>query len=281
LRLTNTRQDYFAPEEILEEIERALPLSASQLDAVTFVGEGEPTLYRSLGSLIRQVKARTSLPVAVITNGSLLCLESVQQELATADVVMPSLDAADQKTYRAVNRPYGRLRITEIIEGMVRFRKIFEGRLWLETMLVRGLNDGEEVLLEIRRAVERIAPDRIDINIPVRPPAEKWVRPPEARGLVMARDILGDAVFMEREEVGSFGTVGFMEPMAAVEWIVRRHPMRRSQILDTLGRFNPEELHEAMKTLEASGRIQKITYRRKVYYVSADAWHAPEGRKAP
>ena len=115
--LTNERRDFFPPETILAQVQDALERhQPSEVDYVTFVGQGEPTLCASLGWLIRHVKALTDIPVAVLTNGALLFQPEVREELAAADLVMPTLDAADQKTFRKINRPWPHFRIAEIIE---------------------------------------------------------------------------------------------------------------------------------------------------------------------
>ena len=131
---TNTREDFFPPEEVQEEIRQAVDLPGGDADSVTFVGEGEPTLCQSIGRLIDFTKEVSSLPVAVITNGGLFSLEDVRNELARADVVMPSLDAAEQETYEKVNRPHDFLKIAETIDGMARFRALYRGQLWMESI---------------------------------------------------------------------------------------------------------------------------------------------------
>ena len=275
--LTNTRRDFFPPGKILEEVRAALDLHAGETDYVTFVGEGEPSLCKSLGTLIGRTKEMTHLPVAVITNGALLLRRDVRQELARADVVMPSLDAADSNTFERINRPYGGVQIEEIIDGMVRFRERFGGRLWMEIMLIGGVNDQEEVLKYIRKALKRISPDRVYVNIPIRPPAEGWVELPNAEGLVRAQAILGDVVFMDQPEDGAFSTAGFDNPFDAVLAIVRRHPMQLKQIAETLDPLLPEAIQATLKALEGEGKIRKIVYRGNVYYATGEGRYAGRG----
>ncbi len=123
--VTNERWDFFSPEAILAQVRRALEdREPAEIDYVTFVGQGEPTLCASLGWLIRQVKQLTEVPVVVITNGALLYRADVRDELIAADAVMPTLDAADQETFRRINRPWPKLRIEEIVAGMTTFREM-------------------------------------------------------------------------------------------------------------------------------------------------------------
>ena len=271
--LTDHRRSFFSPGEVLQEIREGLILHPDEIDYVTFVGEGEPTLYQNLGALIGETKKMTALPVAVITNGSLLYRNDVREELAQADVVMPSLDAADEKTWQKVNRPHGRLDIEEIIEGMIHFRRRFQGQLWMEVMLVRGINDGEESLLAIRQALERITPDRIFVNVPIRPPAESWVQPPDAEGWVRAHALLGEGIFIDEPEEGTFDTAGFDRPLEAVVAIVHRHPMRRDQILETLDPYPVEDVEAALDELVAANRMRLVVYREETYYVTGEGWY--------
>lgn len=215
-RYGHVRREFFPPQEVLAEVRQALALHARDVDYVTYVGEGEPTLAASLGWLIEQTRGLSSLPVAVITNGSLVGIEEVRRERPAAQVVMPSLDAADPATFRRIDRPSRGLEVAEVIEGLVEFRRGYRGRLWLEVMLVHGVNDGEEVLTLLRQAIDRIRPDRVYVNVPIRPPAETWVRSPEPERLVRAHALLGEVVFIDRPESGAFGTSGFGSPLEAV-----------------------------------------------------------------
>jgi len=265
--ITNKRRDYIRPQDILAQIERALAIyRPGEIDYVTFVGQGEPTLCASLGWLVRQVKAMTPIPVAVITNGALLCQQDVRQELTAADVVMPTLDTADQGTFRRINRPWPRFRIDEIITGMAAFRKMYTGQLWVEVMLVKGLNDDEAGLLRLRDALARIAPDRVQINVPIRPPAEAWVKIPDDEAIARATAILDEAAEAVSPYEGHFDLSGFTDPTEAVLAIIRRHPMRERRLVETLRKFAPEEVEAVLSKLEASGQARRRPYRSEVFW---------------
>ena len=133
-RLTVARESFFPKDEIYDEIASALP--EADADYVTFSGDGEPTLCKDLGWLIRRCKADFDTPVAVITNGSLLSLPEVREELREADLVMPSLDAGSAGVFRQINRPERSLEFDTVIEGLVAFRNEYPGLIWLEVMLV-------------------------------------------------------------------------------------------------------------------------------------------------
>ena len=265
--LTNGRKDFFPREGILAQVQDALERHDSgEIDYVTFVGQGEPTLCASLGWLIRQVKALTDIPVAVLTNGALLFQPEVREELAAADLVMPTLDAANQATFRQINRPWPRFRIAEIVEGMAAFRGMFTGQLWIEVMLVKGLNDDEATLLGIRDALARIRPDRVQINVPIRPPAEPWVEIPDDEGVERATAILGEAAEVVAPYEGCFDLSGFADVAEAILAIIRRHPMRQRRLMETLDRWVPGEVKETLARLESSGQARKHSYRSEVFW---------------
>ena len=121
-------------------------------------GSGEPTLNQGLGRIIREIKAMSQIPVAVLTNGALLYLPEVRRELAAADIVLPSLDAAREETYRAINRPLPELSLDVLLEGLTAFRREYRGRIWLEVMLLKGLNDTEEELIPLAPGLTKNRP---------------------------------------------------------------------------------------------------------------------------
>ncbi len=280
--LSHERRDFYPPERILAQVRVALDShEPGEIDYVTFVGQGEPTLCASLGSLIREIKNMTDIRMAVITNGSLLYRADVRDELAIADVVMPTLDAADQKTFRRINRSWPKLRITEIIEGMIAFRKMFNGQLWIEVMLVKGLNDDEKTLLGVRDALSRIRPDRIHINVPIRPPAEAWVEVPDDETVERATAILGEAAEIVAPYEGSFDLSDSVGIVDAVEAIICRHPMRERRLVETLSKFAPGDVSATLAKLESSGRARRRIYRGETFWEYAGGTFGATTRKAP
>jgi len=130
--LTNARCEYFLRQDILVEVQQALTAHRpGEIDWVTFVGSGEPTLHSGLGWLIRQVKSLTNLPVAVITNGALLCLPDVRAELTAANAVLPSLDAGSSRLYHKINRPWPKLSFQAYLQGLIAFRQEYTGQFWI------------------------------------------------------------------------------------------------------------------------------------------------------
>jgi wyosine [tRNA(Phe)-imidazoG37] synthetase (radical SAM superfamily) len=257
--LTNERKNFFPPEEIIAQVHEVLDAHKSgEIDWVTFVGSGETALHASLGFMIRQVKSFTQLPEAVITNGSLLYLAEVRQELAAADAVLPTLDAGTEELYRKINRPHPDITYERLLEGLVAFRKEYRGKLWVEVMLVRGLNDTPQALGDIAQRLERIKPDAVHITLPTRPPVETWVKPPTEESLMEAIAILGSIAEVVHPAEGVFDLSGYDNPIDAIIGIITRHPMRQEELVRTLARWKPGQVDRALVDLTASGRAQVV-----------------------
>jgi len=274
--LINERQNYFVPEVILAQVQTALAVHRpGEIDWITFVGSGEPTLHASIGLLIRQVKTLTDLPVAVITNGSLLHLPQVREELSAADAVLPTLDAGNAQLYRKINRPWPELTFEQLMDGLVAFRQEYQGRLWVEVMLVKGLNDTEDALRGIAVALRRIEPDQVHINLPIRPPAEPWVQPPDEAGLMRATAILGNIAQVVHPARGIFDLSGHNTLVDAIVSIITRHPMREDELVRALERWTPGQVEEALQALIASGQAQRVERHGARFWSTVDS-HYPE-----
>ncbi|MEJ2596753.1 MAG: radical SAM protein [Anaerolineales bacterium] len=277
--LTNERKDYFPPEEIAAEVREALQAhKPGEIDWVTFVGSGETLLYSSMGRLLRQVKGITDLPLAVITNGSLLFLPEVRRDLSTADAVLPTLDAGTAELYRQINRPHPEATFERLVEGLVAFREEYRGRLWVEVMLVRGLNDTPQALADIARILQEVSPDAVHINLPTRPPVETWVEPPQAEGLARAMAILGSIAEVVHPAEGSFDLSGYDDPVDAILAIITRHPMRQEDLERALSRWSPGQVSRVLANLEASGRAQVVERYGVRFWSAAPSYYPDEGQ---
>jgi len=245
-----------------------------EIDWVTFVGSGEPLLHDRMGYLIRQVKSMTDLPVAVITNGSLLYLPEVRQELSAADAILPTLDAGTAKLYRKINRPHPELSFDRLVNGLETFREGYSGKLWVEVMLVRGMNDTPQALMDIAKILQRIEPDAVHINLPTRPPVETWVQPPTEENLMQAIAILGNIAEVVHPAEGSFDLSGYDNVVDAVIGIITRHPMRQEELERALEHWYAGQVRQALLELESSGRAQ-VVERFGVRFWSAATSHYP------
>jgi len=257
--LTNQRKEYVPREKLVDEVKTALEEHApGEIDWVTFVGSGEPTLHSSIGWMIRQVKEITDLPVAVITNGSLLYRAEVREALAAADAVMPSFDAGTPELYRKINRPHPEITFDRLREGLEKFSRGYSGKLWVEVMLVRDLNDTEQALRDIARTLKQMEIDEIHLAQPTRPPVETWVQPPTQEGLMRARAILGKVAHVLHPAAGTFDLGDADNLTDAVVSIITRHPMREEELIATLEAWSPGQINHKLADLQDSGKAQVI-----------------------
>ncbi|MCB0137736.1 MAG: radical SAM protein [Caldilineaceae bacterium] len=257
--LTNERRDYIPPEAILAEVAEVLGRhSAGEIDYVSFVGSGEPTLHASLGHMIRAVKAMTAIPVAVITNGALLYREAVRRALLPADVVMPTVSAGTAEIFRRIHRPHADAGFERLIEGVTAFRAEYSGQLWVEVMLIRNLNDTVAALRDLAAVLRAIKPDQVHIVLPERPPAEEWVEPVDAEALLRVEAILGAEAHVVHPHVQSLDVSGYATPHEAIAGIVKRHPMSQAQLERALRGWRPEEVDAAIVGLAREGVIRPV-----------------------
>jgi wyosine [tRNA(Phe)-imidazoG37] synthetase (radical SAM superfamily) len=169
---TIERREYAPVEPIISELKEILSKSV-EADYITIAGSGEPTLNSKLGEIIDRIKKFSNIPVAVVTNGTLLYRADVRAECSKADVVMPSLDAGDERTFGKINRPYQDISIEKLISGLCKFREEYSGQIWLEVFILKGINDEDEQISKISTIIKRIRPDKIQLNTAVRPTIEK------------------------------------------------------------------------------------------------------------
>ena len=252
------RRAWFPVADILEEVRRVLDSSvADSIDWITFVGSGEGTLHSGIGALIREVRQFSKIPVAVITNGSLLYRPEVREELAAAQAVLPTLDAGEPKLYRRVNRAHPSLPFEQHVRGLRDFSRMFTGKLWLEVMMVRGLNDTEAALKQLVTVLDGIDVDEIHLTTPTRPPAEMWVEPTDREGLMRAQSILGPRARPTRDLPQDVQASAGVDACESIINVVARHPMRKNQLCRLLA-ISPELLDEALQTLLREHRVQLV-----------------------
>ena len=179
---TLQRREYVPTKAVLTELSHRLA-EGLEADFITISGSGEPTLNSQLGEIVAGIKNLTEIPVAILTNGTLLYDKDVRADCAKADVVLPSLDAGDEKTFRKINRPHADISIEKMISGLSSFRDEFAGRIWLEVFLVEAVNTNAAAIAKISEAIKRIHPDKIHLNTAVRPTAEQNVKKVDAEKL--------------------------------------------------------------------------------------------------
>jgi wyosine [tRNA(Phe)-imidazoG37] synthetase (radical SAM superfamily) len=192
---TTERKEYIPIQEIINELKLWLQnntLEAKDLNYITFSGSGEPTLNIKIGQLIAEIKKITAVPVAIITNASLLNVTAVRQALSCADLIIPSLDAVTPEIFTKVDRPKEGINVEDIINGLIGLRKEFKGKIWLEVMLIKGINDDLAHIRKLKDIIDKINPDKVQLNSSVRTTAEDNVLAVDKKKLMKFKEILGD-----------------------------------------------------------------------------------------
>jgi len=262
---TLVRKEYVPVREILEELKCFLKEEASPIDYLSITGSGEPTLHSQIGLIIEGIKTFTSIPVAVITNGSLLYKEEVRQDLLHADVVLPSLDAVSSGAFLKMNRPQADFSIEKVIGGMVEFRKIYKGQIWLEILFCKGINDSQSELSSMKNAIDRINPDKIHLNTVVRPPSERWAAPLNQKEMEEIRAFFGEKASIISEFDRHSSLISERDAKEEILKIVKRRPLSRSDLSKGMG-IPQNELDKYINPLVQEGKIQTRFFGDAIYY---------------
>jgi wyosine [tRNA(Phe)-imidazoG37] synthetase (radical SAM superfamily) len=264
---TISRQLFVSSEEIQRELELTLSILNKKPDYITLSGSGEPTLNNNIGEIIRKIKEVTSIPIAVLTNGSLLSMDEVRKDLQEADIVLPSLDAITPALFEYINRPYPSLKIEEIISGLIQFRKQYRGQIWLEILFCRGVNDGKEEIKKLKEVIEKIQPDKVQLNTSVRPPAEDFAFPLTFKQLEAIGKRFGNIAEVVSEFMGPMGDHFDSDKDAEIIQLIKRRPCTTEDISKALG-LRIDEVVKYLDHLTKTGAIRYRMYEHRCYYGS-------------
>ncbi|MDY0020469.1 MAG: radical SAM protein [Anaerolineae bacterium] len=270
-RLQIDRQAFYAPKAIVDAVMAKLEVlkqTGEGVDYLTLVPDGEPTLDAALGELLLRLKS-PGIPLAVITNGSLLWRPEVREALLQADWVSVKVDAVDQAVWHRVDRPHGGLHMASVLDGVCAFAEVFAGKLVTETMLVAGVNDAEAVLIATGDFVGTLRPACAYLSIPTRPPAESWVHPPDEAALTRAYQIFVNRVPHVEYLIGYEGNAFVATGDAAADLlsITAVHPMREDAVQELLLRSGEE--WAVVQDLIDAGLLVQTTYGGSRFYVRA------------
>jgi len=270
-QLIANRQAFYKPKEIFKEVRRKVDEAISRnekIDYLTFVPDGEPTLDINLGkeiSLLRQI----GIPIAVLTNASLLWREDVREDLLEADLVSLKVDAVNKTLWMKINRPHKSLSLDKIFDGIVDFAEAFRGTIISETMLIDMIEYDDELR---KIAVFLGELDRLEkayIAVPTRPPTEKWVKPAKEETLNLAYQIFSERLGDERVEylIGYEGnafafTGNVKEDLLAITAV---HPMRKEAVEEFLKKANAE--WRVVEELLHENLLVELEYEGKLYYM--------------
>jgi len=269
--MTIARKSFYKPERIFEQVEEKVDeavLRDELIDYLTFVPDGEPTLDINLGkdlSLLKQV----GIPRAVITNASMFWQEEVKEDLLEADFVSVKVDTVSEDLWRRINRPHKDLKLNIILEGIIEFAKEFKGILVSETMLIDGIDYGDEFekLADFLLHLKRLA--KAYVAIPMRPPTERWVKPAKEETVNTAFQIFSKKLGANRVEYligyegNAFACTGKVrEDLLSITAV---HPIRKEAVKEFLRKANAD--WEVIEKLLYEEKLVVLEYEGNVYYM--------------
>ena len=262
---TLERAEYISADAILMELREYLLRDHVPLDFITFSGSGEPTLNSKLGYIIQEIKKMTDTPIAVITNGTLLWRPDVREDLLPADLVMPSLDAASEEIFKKVNHPANGLTVKLVLDGLIKFRRHFSGPIWLEILIVKNVNDKEDEYYRLADAVNKINPDRVQLNTVVRPPGFGKAQAVTKAELQKLQQIIGP----KAEIIATFNretNKAYREEIEdSLTELLKIRACTIDEMLESLG-IHRDELLKYLELFQEDGRLKKIQFEGKIYY---------------
>ncbi len=254
---TLERKSYVKTSSLLDELKETISLN-SDIDYITFSGSGEPTLNKDIGHMIEKVKKLTRIPVAVLTNGSLLWDDKVRKDLSQADLVVPSLDAFSGEIFQRINHPIKGLGIEKVLDGIKIFCEQFRGKIYLEIMLAKNINDSEEEIRKINQFAKNLRIDRIQLNTVIRPPSDRDTKPLKEEELIGVKTLFDPKLKMElipdfkRETSKAYQKdleQGIIE-------LLKRRPTRGEEMAISLG-VHPNEIVKYLQVLEEKKIIRR------------------------
>jgi wyosine [tRNA(Phe)-imidazoG37] synthetase (radical SAM superfamily) len=259
---TTQRKEWVANDLVLDQLKAKL---SSRPDYITLSGSGEPTLYSRLEELISKIKSITDIPVAVLTNGSLLWLPEVRNALKSADMVVPSLDAGSSQMFQYVNRPHRDITFSRMLEGLVKFRNEYNGKYWLEVFLLAGVTTPEMEINRLKACINAIQPDKIQVNTVTRPPAEGFAESVPQKQL----HTITKCLYEKAEVIADYSGVRKQQDFSAhredVLTLLKRRPCSIEDIAAGLG-FHRNEVVKYVEELSSEGRIEAKPQNQRLYY---------------
>jgi wyosine [tRNA(Phe)-imidazoG37] synthetase (radical SAM superfamily) len=266
-KLTLDRKEYIRFDKIKKELTDYFNNNPDP-DYITFSGSGEPTLNSQIGNTLQFIKQlKPAIPVAVLTNGTLLFDKTVRDALKDADVVLPSLDAASEDVFQKINRPQNKLTIKNYIDGLIAFRNEFKGNIWLEIFILPGYNDHDEELTELKKAILKIRPDSIQINTLDRPGTVSNLRGSTKIELQRILDFwnLPNVVIIasspQRKNIQSYRK----DAETAIMETISRRPCTLDDLSELLG-MHINEINKYLDVLDTENKIESVRQERGLFY---------------
>jgi len=270
-QLSFLRKKYYSPQRVFKSVEEKIKkanLRNEHIDYLAFVCDGEPTLDENLGESIQLLKDNFSMPIAVITNGSLLYQQQVREDLFLVDYVSVKVDSVKSSVWKIIDRPHGKLEHDKILQGILDFSAEFNGKLVTETMLLNRINTKEEDAFKLAEYLKKITPSCCYLSIPTRPPAEKTVVAATDDELLLFYNKLSSldlhVEFLTSYEGNSFASTSDAE--GDILSIASVHPLRTDAVDELLKKTGEDWTLVAQ--LLSDHKLKKISYRGQYYYLT-------------
>jgi wyosine [tRNA(Phe)-imidazoG37] synthetase (radical SAM superfamily) len=250
--------------EVIDELKRRLEIFTP--DAVTLSGSGEPTLCSEIAQVIAAIKKITDTRIAILTNGSLFWQDAVRRGVSGADIIMPTLTTAFEETFKTIHRSHPDLHLKRIIEGLKRLRQRYDGQIYLEVFFLAGINDSDRELEGLKKIIELICPDKVQLNTVVRPPADQQAISLDMESLKKIRDFFGDkAEIIAEAHLRRSGAQQDNLAQIILE-MAKRRPLRA---LDIAILFNIplQEAEGVVRGLEIEGTLRQREHLGEIYYM--------------
>lgn len=261
---TKKQKKYLPVKKIIKNLKQLLKQNI-HIDFITLSGSGEPTLNSDIGVIIKAIKSITDIPVAVITNSSLLYKKDVRNALLNANVVLPTFTSANSTTFKKIHRPIQSITLNRTLEGLVKFRKIYKGQIWLELMLIKGLNDTKQELNALKKIINKIKPDKIQLNTVVRPPSEKYAKAVSRWQLNKIKKMLGKKCEVVAEFKKTSNLIELIPRRKIILAYLKRRPGTFNDLQKSLG-MNANELIKNLERLLKTKKIKKRKHGGCIFY---------------
>lgn len=265
--LTTERKEYVSYDEIISELNDFF-VHNNNPDYITFSGAGEPTLNVHIGKVIQYIKSKfPKIPLAVLTNGSLLNDSALRKELLQADLVLPSLDASTKAAFKKTDRPSNLIKIEDYIQGLIDFRNEFKGIVWLEIMILPGFNDDMENLTSLKQAILKIKPDKVQLNTLDRPGVIDHIR---AASRIELQNII-DFWDLSNVEIIASSAIrkdnkSFRKDIEnAIMETISRRPCTLEDLEKILG-LHVNEINKYLDVLDVDNKIKTERQERGIFY---------------
>jgi len=259
---TIQRKEWVPIDRVIKQLTNKL---GSKPDYITLSGSGEPTLFSRLEELISKIKSITDIPVAVLTNGSLLWLPEVRNALKFADMVVPSLDAGSSQMFQYVNRPHSDITFSKMLDGLVKFRDEYNGKYWLEVFLLAGVTTPEMEINRLKTCISSVHPDKVQVNTVTRPPAEGFAEPVPQKQL----QTITEKLYEKAEVIADYSNVHKQQDFSArcedVLTLLKRRPCSIEDISAGLG-LHRNEVVKYVEELSSEGKIEAKPQNQQLYY---------------